>query len=366
MSISDFILEVPSYGWADENGKFIKPTFNQLFSEFLRKINVFKDIRNYLPFLGWFWILCLSPFFLLFFFKYFTFGLLITGFIYGMVIMGSHGTFWYHRYSTHRAFTFKNDFWKFIGQHLVVKVVPEEVYVLSHHIHHEKSDTPGDPYNAFGGFFYCFFADTNHQSINKNLTEEQYAQAIKLMDHTGCKINSYEDYKKYGSVVSPSYILLSWVLNWTFWGAVFYFLGEVLHVSGGGMGLLTACFAGTFVWAVGIRTFNYEGHAKGKGAKGWGKTDFNRKDYSINQLWPGFVAGEWHNNHHLYPTGARSGFLGHQIDIPWYIVNIFNWVGGISEYKDYKKQFLENYYLPFKETGKYRNELAPEDYSGKE
>ena len=349
------ILETPSYGWADENGNLIKPTFSQLFNEFLGRINIFKDIRNWLPFLGWFWILCILPFFLLLLSKFaFTthfFGMVLIGFLYGMVFMGSHGTFWYHRYCTHSAFKFKNAFWRFIGQQLVVKVVPEEVYVLSHHIHHEKSDMPGDPYNAFAGFFYCFFADTNHQLINRNLSEEEYKQAAKLMAHTGCPINSYAAYKKYASVVPPSFILLNWIINWSFWATVFYFIGQ--WTGFGGLDLIIATFAGTFVWAVGIRTFNYEGHGKGKGEEAWGESDVNRKDYSINQMWPGFVAGEWHNNHHLFPTSARSGFLNYQMDLPYYLVRFFSMIGGIESYRDYKKQFMENHYIPYmKENGK--------------
>jgi stearoyl-CoA desaturase (delta-9 desaturase) len=362
MRLNDYILETPSYGWADENGNFIKPTFSQIFNEFLSRINIFKDSKNWLPFLGWFWVLCLLPFFLILMSKFSLtwdfFKLVLIGFVYGMIIMGSHGTFWYHRYCTHSAFTFKNALWRFIGQHLVVKVVPEEVYVLSHHIHHEKSDKPGDPYNAFGGFFYCFFADTNHQLINRNLNEEDYKQASKLMNHTGCPINSYEEYKKYGSVVSPSYILTSWVLNWSFWITVFYLFGEFVMSSVGGWNMILACLAGTFVWAVGIRTFNYEGHGKGKGEKAWSELDLNRKDYSINQIWPGFVAGEWHNNHHLYPTSSRSGFLSYQIDLPYYLVRLFSAIGGVVEYKDYKNHFIENYYKPFMETHKYKNDIS--------
>ena len=40
-----------------------------------------------------------------------------------------------------------------------------------------------------------------------------------------------------------------------------------------------------------------------------------------------FVAGEWHNNHHLYPTGARSGFLGYQVDLPWFFIRALHAVG---------------------------------------
>jgi hypothetical protein len=98
-------------------------------------------------------------------------------------------------------------------------------------------------------------------------------------------------------------------------------------------------------WAVGVRTFNYEGHAKGKDKQREG-TDYNHNDRSINQLWPGFVAGEWHNNHHLFPKSARSGFKPHQVDLAWYYIKFMNWLGAVNHYKDNKQQFYERYYLP--------------------
>ena len=364
MKLNDYLIWEPRYKWTTEDGEFYKPTVKELFSEFFYRINIFNDKRNWFPFMAWFWVLCLSPFFFLLLFKYFNIGLVLVGAVYGMVIMGSHGTMWYHRYSTHNAFVFKNNFWKFISQHLVIKVIPEELYVVSHHIHHEKSDMPGDPYNAFGGFLYCFLADTNHQLINRNLSEQDYKIACKSLEHTGVRINTYEEYQKYGTIMNPWYIMISWVLNWSFWGLVFYAIGEWIGVTGGGFALVCAMFAGTFVWSIGIRTFNYEGHGKGKGKKAWGDSDLNRRDYSINQLWPGYVAGEWHNNHHLYPTSARSGFLGYQMDLPWLYVKFLHAIGGIESYRDNKKQFIDNYYAPYKENGLIEKSNAlPKDYS---
>lgn len=354
----------PRYKWADEQGNFIRPTLGQMFSEYFYRINIFRDKRNWFPLYAWLLVLLLMPFFLLLITKYLSVSNLLIAFFYGMVFMGSHGTMWYHRYSTHNAFTFKNSFWKFISQHLVVKVIPEELYVVSHHVHHEKSDQPGDPYNAFGGFFYCFLADTNHQLMNRELSEADYNIAKKNIAHTGTVMNSYEQYKKYGTIAHPGYILASTFLNWAFWGTFFYLLGELAGAYGGGLGLLCAIFGGTFVWAVGIRTFNYEGHGKGKGKKGWGSSDYNRADYSINQLWPGYVAGEWHNNHHLFATSARSGFLPYQLDLPWLYVKLLHFLGGISEYRDYKKQFIENYVKPFEKSHHFQDSTAlPPDLS---
>jgi stearoyl-CoA desaturase (delta-9 desaturase) len=56
-----------------------------------------------------------------------------------MIIMGTHGTIWFHRYCTHKSFTFRHGIWRFITQNLVIKTIPEEVYVVSHHVHHAKA-----------------------------------------------------------------------------------------------------------------------------------------------------------------------------------------------------------------------------------
>jgi len=343
MSLMDRALEPPSYGWKDNENNLIIPTSKQIFKEFFFRLNVFRSRKNWLGFLSWFKLLCLVPFLYFFLFKYFNFYLLAVGFVYSMIVMGSHGTIWYHRYCTHGAYTFKNRFWRFITRNLTVNVVPEETYVISHHVHHAKSDEPGDPYNANAGFLYCFLADVNHQPIALDLTEEEYARVAGLMKHTGVRANSYQQYQKWGSIASPGWSIAGWLLNWAFWGAVFYLIG--------GMALVCTIFGAAGFWAVGVRTFNYEGHGKGKDKRKEG-TDFNTKDMSINQLWPGFVAGEWHNNHHLYPSSARSGFLKHQIDFAWYYIKFMSMIGAVTDYHDSKKLFLEQYQKPYLESKK--------------
>jgi stearoyl-CoA desaturase (delta-9 desaturase) len=61
------------------------------------------------------------------------------------------------------------------------------------------------------------------------------------------------------------------------------------------------------------------------------------------------VAGEWHNNHHLYPSSARSGFLAHQVDLAWYYIKGMSLLGAISSYHDSKELFLKQYHLPYKQ-----------------
>ncbi len=255
-----------------------------------------------------------------------------------MVILGTHGTIWYHRYATHRGYTFSHPFWRFITKNLVIKIIPDELYVVSHHVHHYVPEKPGDPYNAHGGWLYCFLADAIHQPIAKNLSRSDYQRAIHLMDHTGIHMNSYEQYQKWGSICHPAWTLLHFTLNWAFWWGAFYLIG--------GTALAVAIFASAGVWAVGVRTFNYDGHGGGKDKRKTG-IDFNRKDLSINQLWPGLVTGEWHNNHHLYPRGARAGFLPHQLDYAWYYIIICAKLGMVDSYRDDKARFFEEHYNPY-------------------
>jgi len=341
MSFIENVLETPDYGWKDNQGSFYKPTPKQIFSQFFSRLNIFASAKNWMPFFSWLCTLSLAPFLFIFIameINDFNPWYLAAAFVYGMVFMGTHGTIWYHRYCTHQAYTFRNKFWRFITANLVIKMIPEELYVVSHHVHHSLSDKPGDPYNAEGGFLYCFLADVNHQPIAKNLSEEDYARAAKMLEHTGVKANSYQQYLKWGSVASPLKTVIATVASWIFWFTVFYLIG--------GFYLVAALFAGAFVWAVGVRTFNYEGHGKGENKQVVG-TDFNEDDKSINQWWPGIVAGEWHNNHHLYPASARSGFLPGQIDFAWYYIRTLKFIGAVSSCRDAKKQFIEKYRNPY-------------------
>ncbi|MGZ4001483.1 MAG: fatty acid desaturase [Mucilaginibacter sp.] len=340
MTFLSTVLEPPGYGWRDEQGGLIKPTQRQILGEFFSRLNVFKNKKNWLSFTSWMLIVALAPFFVLFIVKYFSFWGLGIAFIYGMIIMGSHGTIWHHRYCTHGAYKFRNGFWRFVTQNLTLKIIPEEIYAISHHVHHALSDTPGDPYNAQGGFLYCFLADVNHQPIARQMSEKDYSRCTHLMKHTGIITNSYRQYQKWGSMANPYRTIATIILNWGFWFTVWYLIG--------GPALVCTLFAAAGVWAVGVRTFNYEGHGKGKDKRREG-TDYNRDDMSINQVWPGFVAGEWHNNHHLFPKSARAGFKPYQIDFAWYFIKFMSMIGAVSSYRDSKKQFYKEYYKPVEE-----------------
>ena len=341
-NFTDYVLRAPSYGWKDAGGRLIVPETRQVLGEFWFRLNIFRTKKNWLAFFNWMKVLLLIACLFIFFFHYFTFPLLGIAFVYGMIIMGTHGTIWYHRFCTHGAYTFSNKFWRFVTRNLTINIIPEETYVVSHHVHHALSDQPGDPYNARGGFWYCFLADVNHQAISEELTEDEYARVVNMLAHSGIKPNTYGQYRKWASFARPGRTVLGWILNWSFWGVAFYLIG--------GAALAFALFGAAGFWAIGVRTFNYDGHGKGKARHREG-VDFNRADLSINQLWPGYVAGEWHNNHHLFPSSARSGFLRYQLDLAWCYIKLLKSVGAVSSYHDSKPAFLSKYRQPYR-TGK--------------
>ncbi len=340
MAFIDILLQEPSYKWQHPDGTLVKPSVKTLYAEAFKNINVFKNKRNWITAISWVMAVCMFPFFIVFITKYITWQLALFAVFYAMIVMGTHGTIWFHRYCTHNAYKFSNGFWRIFTQNLVLRTFPEEIYVLSHHVHHVKSDIPGDPYNPQGGFFYCMLSDVNHQGMNKNLNEKDYNKAAYFLKNSGVSINSYEQYKQRGSVATPFYTITLWLLNWAFWYCAFYLMG--------GHGLATAAFTGAMFWFVLVRAFNYTGHGKGAIMHKDG-IDFDRSNLSINQNRPGLFAGEWHNNHHLYPGSARAGFLPYQIDLAWIYIYSMHKLGAVKSYKDSKAEFVRKYrsgYVP--------------------
>lgn len=334
MAFIDTLLQAPAYGWKNDQNELVVPTTKQLFSEAFSRINVFKTKKNWITAISWLMAACMVPFFIVFVVYFFSLKLLAVFIVYSMIIMSTHGTIWFHRYCTHKAYKFSHSIFRFITQNLVLRTFPEEIYVVSHHVHHVKSDEPGDPYNPQGGFLYCMLSDVNHQSISKNLSEADYKKAAHFLQHSGVKINTYAQYLEWGSIASPLYTVGLWLLNWTFWYTMFYLIG--------GHGLACALFGAAMFWFVLVRAFNYTGHGKGE-KKHVDGIDFDRSNLSINQTRPGLFSGEWHNNHHLYPGSARAGFLPYQIDLAWiYIFSLYK-LGAVSSYHDSKNDFLKKY-----------------------
>jgi fatty-acid desaturase len=331
-------LQEPVYGWT-RDGALSKPSNRDILRAWRTRMNVVGDRKTWLAATGWFWTLMLVPFGVVFLTQYFSWKLMLLGFLYSMVWIGTHGTVWLHRYSTHRAFTFRNAFYRALCRELSIKIVPEETYVVSHHVHHAYSDLPGDPYNAQAGWLYCFLAAELHQPINRELGPKDYEQLVGLVRHTGIRPNSYAQYQRWGSIAHPLRTWMHFAVNWAAWYGIFYMIG--------GHALGTALFGWAAVWGIGIRAHNYDLHAGGKDKRRDG-VDFDRRNLSINQFWPGFVAGEWHNNHHLFPSSVRAGFQWWQPDISFAFIRFYKLIGGVTQWRDFQSKFVERHLLPYR------------------
>ena len=71
MSFIENILEVPSYGWNDQNGNLVKPKASELLKEFFSRLNIFKSRKNWLAFTSWGTLFALLPFVIIFSVYYF-------------------------------------------------------------------------------------------------------------------------------------------------------------------------------------------------------------------------------------------------------------------------------------------------------
>jgi sn-1 stearoyl-lipid 9-desaturase len=333
------VLRPPGYGWL-RDGELYVPTTSEILRAWCGRLNLFRSRKAWLSVMTWSFTLSLLAFSATFLFKYFSWPLMLAGFAYSMFWLGTHGTVYLHRYGTHRAFTFSNRYYRFVCQHLAIKIVPEETYVISHHVHHAYSDRPGDPYNARAGFLYCFLAGDLHQQINPELSRKDYAHASSLLQHIGMRRNTYEQYLTWGSITHPARLFATYALNWAFWYGALYLAG--------GHALATALFGWAAVWAIGIRAHNFDLHAGGRDERRVG-IDFDRETLAVNKLWPGLVAGEWHNNHHLFPASVRAGFLPWQLDSAFTFIRFYRLIGGVSSWRDYRDRFYERHYRPYRE-----------------
>lgn len=330
----DNILRKPHYDF-ERDGELYFPSKEEYKKEIKSRLNVMSNKKNWISLFSILTTLILLIPLALFGLFYFDFKILLLSICYTMIIKNIHCTAYLHRYVSHKAFQVKNSIWLFLFRHATVKVISEEIYGVSHLVHHAKSEQAGDPYNALGGWAYCFFAEITHNPIALDLSQENYNRTAGLLKHTEIRLNSYEEYKKWGSISHPLYTCLTYLGNWTFWFVVFYLLTQNIAYP-------LAFFGMSGIWAISIRNFNFKGHGSGENKHKEGR-DFYKKDLSVNIPLAGYAAGEWHNNHHAYPTSARNDFLPGQPDFTFYFIYLFYKLGIVTKFIDKKTQFQTKY-----------------------
>ncbi|UPG85814.1 hypothetical protein L2Y94_00175 [Luteibacter aegosomatis] len=258
-------------------------------------------------------------------------------------------TIWYHRYVSHRAFQFAHP----VIPRIILWLNPlgyrEEVYALVHHIHHTKADSDEDPNGPQLGWLGNYAA--SYFEIDTDMTREQYERLKARLLHVGMPFSSYESFQRWACVESIGHYLARWAFATTLWLGVFYAIG--------GLPLVMSWLAVQFCWHAIVRDFNFRGHAKHdkpSQVDGW---DFDRRSLALNHRFYGYLAGEWHNNHHAFRASANTAFRPGQVDIPFQMIRLLAKVGIVSSYLDHRCQFNERFASDIARTARGATKRSP-------
>ena len=171
-------------------------------------------------------------------------------------------------------------------------------WVVTHRIHHSKTDTIGDPHTPRDGGWWAHMGWilTGTAQQHDDETMQRYApDLMKDPVHVWMNLLYFVP------------LILSGIALLAIGGWPMMFVGVFLRVT---VGL-------HFTWLVNSATHM------------WGKRRFATRDDSTNSWWVALLTfGEgWHNNHHAYPRAARHGLRWYEIDFNWYGIKALQMLG---------------------------------------
>lgn len=227
----------------------------------------------------------------------------------------------YHRYFAHRSYQTSRVFQFIIAFMAQTSLQKGALWWASHHrVHHRTSDTPKDPHSLkLYGFWYSHIG------------------WIMGPDYKTTDYKVINDYAKYPELVwlNKYHLIPPFMLAITVWlvGAIVN-TGSITNIftSGGLSCLIIGFFLSTIFLYHGTFSINSIMHK-------FGNQRYESGDESKNNLILALITlGEgWHNNHHYYEVAARQGFFWWEIDITFYILKIFSWVGLVWDLKGVPK-----------------------------
>lgn len=322
-----------TYSLRDENGNRKRVTVREALIQYVHSLNFIADRRRTLHALFEFSHLLMIVPTVVFFALYISVKTMLVFFAIFLFLANVSNTVWYHRYCSHRAFQFAHPVIPKIILWLNPLGYREEVYALVHHIHHTRADTHDDPNGPQLGWLGNYIA--SYFEIDTDVTPDQFDRIKARLAHIGMPFSTYESFRRWGCVESIAHYLARWAFATSLWLAFWYVVG--------GTPLLMTWLAVQFCWHAAVRDFNFRGHGtseKPGQVDGW---DFDRKTLAVNQRFYGFLAGEWHNNHHAFRASANTAFMPGQLDVPFQIIRAMKAVGLVTRYHNHKCHFLERF-----------------------
>lgn len=324
-SLSQNLLRKRTYYPAIESGKV--PTFQDVVPEWLDSINVLKNTEAITTV---FWLLnhLLGVAFTIAFFGfYFSWTNLIWWL--GFALLHAHffHTFWYHRYCSHRAFKFRHQWFARLIYWLNPLCIKEEAYVIPHYVHHKNSDKPGDPYGPVNGYWGSFSATESANFMNRDMTSKEFTLCQRLLSHIPSQWNDEANFRSTGSFEAFWRYPVRFLVSNGFWITFFLLLGRP--------DLLSAWYFGALTFLLIMRDFNYRGHDEHVHSK----EKLDSHSDAINQWIYGWLASEWHDNHHRFANSAKCGFAKTEIDVSFFFTKLLTRLGIIESYVDSSKGY---------------------------
>lgn len=320
------LLAQPTYGWTRDGVTPYRPTTREILREWLDAIDLRKGISRLVPLAtSLFYVGALGA----------TVAWLVRGpslasalFVVAAVFVIStvHNTVWFHRYCSHKAYRFKHPLARLAFLWTNPIFFREETYALPHHVHHAHSDEIGDPYGPHLGWLGNFIAFETMQKMNTGIPAWRYEAIVKLLLHVGMPMNSYEDFKRTGSVEPIGHFLARATAAQVMYSTVAYSIG--------GVELVLAWFAAVFAYLTLLRDFNWRGHGGRAREAGRGRS------LARNQWFYGLLGSEWHDNHHRFPRSARSGMEPGQIDLAFALIRLLRGLGVVAAYHDDRARYI--------------------------
>lgn len=332
---SPFLLE-PTFGYETPDGCPKLPSIREVTAEWLDAVNFIKDRTRFLIALNFCFHISTFFVFIAFVSHYMSVITILFAIITTCFTITIYNTLWYHRYCSDGSYTFSSLRYPRLFLWTSPLFIRESIYAIPHWTHHHRTDKLGDPYGPHLGWFGCYLSIDSSMKLNTHISERQYGTIVKMTEHIGFKVNSYAQFKKTGSVEHLGYYLVKTAFAQLFWSVPIYYLG--------GIPFLTAWFSAIFIATVMIRDFNWRGHGglRQKKVPGW---EFDTNSRALNQRFYGYLASEWHDNHHKYPMSANTALLPGQIDISFQIIKLMHVIGWVNSYIDarplFRKEFSE-------------------------
>jgi fatty-acid desaturase len=328
---SSLLLE-PVYGYQDADGGPHRPTLREVAREWCDAVNVARYPYRGVGLLFFLFHVC-TAICLVWSFAYFSWMGLLFGFLVHQWISLVYQTLWYHRYTSHGAFRFSSPWWARLLLWTNPVVLREETFAIAHRIHHQRSDGVGDPYGPHIGWLGSYLSWESLQKTDPAIGDAEYAALQRSLRHLPFPANDVDAFRRTGSVERLLHYAARTLVAQVLFAGFAYAVGGLRYVL--------VAYGALFVFTFLLRDFPWRGHGgnfRATKIPGW---EFDGRSRSLNTRFYGYLAGEWHDNHHRLPTSATSAFLPGQIDVAFEFVRLLRAIGVVSWYSDQRALFRD-------------------------